>query len=211
MTSRLKLLFSESVKSEIRDHDCYADLMEALPPNYFDWDGFCQAQYLESTALLPGYILSSQGDRMAMAHSVEARFPFLDHRIVEFASTIPPRLKMKALEEKRILKRAATGLIPASVIDRSKQPYRAPEAGSFFGPEQAPAWQPYIRELLSQDRIRQDGIFNPMAVQNLMRKVETNQSMGIRDNMALVGVLSTQLLVDQFINNFGKECRNGRD
>ena len=89
------------------------------------WSPFCQAQYLESTIFLPGYLLSSQGDRMAMAHSVEGRFPFLDHRVAEFAARIPPRLKMKGLCEKYLLKRASRDYVPDSVVQRTKQPYRA--------------------------------------------------------------------------------------
>ena len=67
----------------------YVELREALPAGYSGWDGLCQAQYLEAAYLLPGYILSSQGDRVSMAHAVEGRFPFLDHRVVEFAWRLP--------------------------------------------------------------------------------------------------------------------------
>ena len=105
-----------------------------MPEHFDQWDGLSQAQYLEATVLLPGYILSSQGDRMTMANSVEGRYPFLDHRVIEFACTIPPKLRMKVLKEKYILKQAAGHLIPESVKARPKQPYRAPDAQSFFNP-----------------------------------------------------------------------------
>ena len=91
-----------------------------LPDHYPRWDGLSQAQYLEATALLPGYILSSQGDRMAMAHSVEGRFPFLDHRVVEFACKVPRNLRIKVLNEKYILKRAAGHLIPRVVYEKAE-------------------------------------------------------------------------------------------
>lgn len=106
LTSRLKMFFSEDVRSELAGHDAVTELLNQLPVSYFHWDPFCRAQYLETRYLLPGYILSSQGDRVALAHSVEARHPFLDYRLVEFAATLPPRLKMQALNEKYILKRA---------------------------------------------------------------------------------------------------------
>jgi asparagine synthase (glutamine-hydrolysing) len=199
LTARLKMFFSEDVKFRLKAHDAYAEMKGLLPAEYFGWDGFSQAQYLEAAHLLPGYILSSQGDRMAMAHSVEGRFPFLDHRVVEFASTVPPRLKMKALNEKYILKHAAANLIPISVRKRPKQPYRAPEAQSFIGGPEQPVRNEYAEELLSKDQIQRDGIFNPGAVQKLVEKIRRGQAIGIKDNMALVGILSTQLLVDQFI------------
>jgi asparagine synthase (glutamine-hydrolysing) len=194
LTSKLKLFFSDAVKAETRLYDNYAELRQLLPPGYSGWDGFCQAQYLEASYLLPGYILSSQGDRVAMAHSVEGRFPFLDYRVVEFAAQIPPRLKMKVLNEKYLLKRCAEGLIPRSVTARPKQPYRAPEGKSFFDGVR----YDYVEELLGPERIQRDGIFCASAVHALTRKFKARNAIGIKDNMALVGILSTQILVDQF-------------
>jgi asparagine synthase (glutamine-hydrolysing) len=201
LTSQLKTIFSGSVRSEIGAYDGVAELREALPAGYSGWDGLCQAQYLEAAYLLPGYILSSQGDRMAMAHSVEARFPFLDHRVVELAARIPPRLKMKVLNEKYLLKRCADGLVPPSVRKRPKQPYRAPEGKCFFGG----ARLEYVEELLSPERIAHDGIFDPVTVQKLVAKFRDGRAIGIKDNMALVGVLSTQLVHDQFVKGFREE------
>jgi asparagine synthase (glutamine-hydrolysing) len=201
MTSKLKMFFADSVRSEIGSYDGYGELRAQLPAGFSGWDGFCQAQYLEATYLLPGYILSSQGDRVAMAHSVEGRFPFLDHRVVEFAARLPPPLKMKVLDEKHLLKRCAEGLVPPSVRKRPKQPYRAPEGKSFFGGRPLE----YVDALLSPKRIDQDGIFNPFAVQKLVGKFREGRAVGIKDNMALVGVLSTQLVVEQFVRNCGEE------
>jgi asparagine synthase (glutamine-hydrolysing) len=201
MTSKLKMFFADSVRSEIGSYDGYGELRAQLPAGFSGWDGFCQAQYLEAMYLLPGYILSSQGDRVAMAHSVEGRFPFLDHRVVEFAARLPPPLKMKVLDEKHLLKRCAEGLVPPSVRKRPKQPYRAPEGKSFFGGRPLE----YVDALLSPKRIDQDGIFNPFAVQKLVGKFREGRAVGIKDNMALVGVLSTQLVVEQFVRNCGEE------
>ena len=103
-----------------------------MPKSFERWNSFNQAEYLEAMYLLPGYILSSQGDRMAMAHSVEGRYPFLDHRVVEFAAKLPPHMKMKVLDQKHLLKQAASGRIPESILKRPKQPYRAPDGASFF-------------------------------------------------------------------------------
>lgn len=198
LTSGLKLFFSAETSSQLRSSNPCAEMQEQLPACYPTWDGFCQAQYLEARYLLPGYILSSQGDRMAMAHAVECRFPFLDHRVVEFASTLHPHLKMKVLNEKYLLKRCVSGMIPPSVGKRSKQPYRAPEAKSFFS-----GLRPdYVDELLSPRRIRQEGIFDPGAVEKLAANFSQGAAAGARDNMALTGILSTQLVADQFIRSF---------
>jgi asparagine synthase (glutamine-hydrolysing) len=207
LTAKLKTFFSEDVKAEIKNANRYADLKWKLPDAYPHWDAFSQAQYLEATGLLPGYILSSQGDRMAMAHSVEARFPFLDYRLVEFTCRIPPRLKMKVLNEKYILKRAAAHLVPSSVVKRPKQPYRAPDAASFFDATAGRARADYVEDALAPDRIRKDGFFNPAAVAKLVEKARRGGVVGTKDNMALVGILSTQLLVEHFIRHSG-DSRN---
>ncbi len=191
----IKRMFSPAVRSVVERRDLYAELEAALPRHFFEWPTFCQAQYLETTGLLPGYILSSQGDRVAMAHSVELRSPFLDYRVVEFAAGLPPSLKMRVLDEKHLLKRAARGLVPATIVRRPKQPYRAPEAASFFEGK----GHEYVDELLGATRIRADGIFDPGVVGRLVDKVRDGRAIGIKDNMALVGVLSTQLLIQQLI------------
>ena len=108
------------------------DVVAAMPPDSEDWDPLSRAQWLEMTTLLAGYILSSQGDRMLMANSVEGRFPFLDRDVVDFANQLPARHKLFGLEEKYLLKRAFADLVPDEILHRPKQPYRAPDAASFF-------------------------------------------------------------------------------
>ena len=83
-----------------------------MPADAHTWDPLTRAQWLESTTLLPGYILASQGDRMLMANSVEGRFPFLDRDVVEFAMALPARHKLLGLDEKHILKRAFADVVP---------------------------------------------------------------------------------------------------
>jgi asparagine synthase (glutamine-hydrolysing) len=203
LTSRLKALFSDEVKAQLANDDPLECLDRGLPHAYGAWDGFTRAQYLEACHLLPGYILSSQGDRVAMAHSVEGRFPFLDYRVAEFASRLPAWLKMKVLREKHLLKLCAAGLIPPAVLARHKQPYRAPGAKSFF----SAAAPPYVDELVSEDRIRQDGVFHPAAVQKLIERARRGDIASVADDMAVVGVLSTQVLIDRFVNHFEHEVK----
>jgi asparagine synthase (glutamine-hydrolysing) len=195
LTARIKAFLSEEVKVGLGDHDACDVLAEELPDAFGRWDPFHRAQYLEATYLLPGFILSSQGDRMAMAHGVEGRFPFLDHRVVEFAARIPPTMKMKVLNEKYILKRAVAGLVPPSVLSRPKQPYRAPDIPSFFGAHPAP----YLDQYLSERAVRDAGLFDPGRVTQLVAKCRRGLRQGYREQMALVGILSTQILYEQFI------------
>lgn len=197
LTARIKSFLSQDVREALCGYDAMAEMGGSLPDSFDRWDGFSQAQYLEAICLLPSYILSSQGDRMSMAHSVEARFPFLDYRVVELARRMPPSLKMKVLDEKHILKRAARRLVPDLIAARKKQPYRAPDSSSFFIAGRAR--QAYVDELLAPERIKHTGIFNPDAVMKLCDKIKADRVIGAKDNMAFMGVLSAQLLVSQFI------------
>lgn len=198
LTSRLKLFFSEETRQGA--NDAINELVDKLPSEYLDWDSYCQAQYLETVFLLPGYILSSQGDRVALAHSVEARHPFLDYRVVEFAAALPQNLKMKVLNEKYILKQAFGHLLPPAILHRHKQPYRAPDGRSFF----AGNADGYIEELLSPEAIAASGLFDTAAVAKLVDKFKTGRAIGVKDDMALVGILSTQLVLHHFIHHTQK-------
>jgi asparagine synthase (glutamine-hydrolysing) len=205
MTSKLKQFFSQEVKDRIGSSQALHRLEKRLPHNYDRWDWFARSQYLETAYLLPGYILSSQGDRMAMAHSVEGRFPFLDYRLVQFAARLPPRLKMNVLNEKYLLKQAAGSLVPETIRKRHKQPYRAPDSQSFLLRDGSRSLVEYAEELLSPHAIAHAGLFDAERVGKLVEKVRAGQAIGVKDNMAFVGILSTQLVVDRFIKYFPKE------
>ncbi len=196
-TGRTAVFFSENLKE--RDSAAGIRKLEKRFAEKLDGcDFFSRAQYVESKLLLGNYLLCSQGDRMAMAHSVEGRFPFLDHRVVEFACTIPPHLRMKVLNEKNILKKSMADILPASIVKRKKQPYMAPDILSFFGGKEPD----YIDYYLSPAMVKEAGFFNPKAVSRLMSKCRKKSRQGFRENMAFVGMLSTQIVYDKFVRNF---------
>ncbi|MBW3624601.1 MAG: asparagine synthase C-terminal domain-containing protein [Armatimonadetes bacterium] len=190
MTAKTKAFFSDDLLEACRGYDALEEIRGMLPEGYGGWSALSQAQYLEAAHLLPGYILSSQGDRMSMANAVEGRFPFLDHRVVEFAARIPSRMRLKGLTEKYLLRKSGERFLPPSIAKRPKQPYRAPDSPSFFGPN-APE---YVEALLSSEAISRAGYFHARSVEKLAQKCRGQSSLGFRDNMALVGILSVQLL-----------------
>jgi asparagine synthase (glutamine-hydrolysing) len=133
-----------------------------------------------------------------MANSIEGRFPFLDHRVIEFAAKLPSRYKIMGLNEKYMLKKTMQGLIPESIRNRSKQPYRAPDSQSFFKDSKP---LDYVEALFSEERIKKAGYFNPKATNMLMKKCAKGKALGFGDNMAFVGILSTMLVDELFLSN----------
>jgi len=193
-TAGAKAFFSRELRATLGGYDALGELRESLPVEFSRWHPLSQAQYLETAYLLPGYILSSQGDRVAMAHAVEGRFPFLDHRVVELGARIPPQLKLSGLREKHILRKAAERLLPDAIANRTKQPYRAPDAAAFNGPD-APD---YVARRLAAADLAAAGYFDPQAVERLVAKCRNGKFIGFRDNTAFVGILSTQLWHREF-------------
>ncbi|HLM56817.1 MAG TPA: asparagine synthase (glutamine-hydrolyzing) [Pyrinomonadaceae bacterium] len=121
-----------------------------------------QRSYLDTKLRLADHLLSDHGDRMALANSVEARYPFLDIELAEFAKEIPPDLKLHNFTEKYILKKVAADLIPKQIIRREKFGFRAP--GSPYLLQQKVEW---INDLLSYERIKRQGYFNPDTIEHL--------------------------------------------
>ena len=172
------------------------ELAAQLPAEFSTWSDLARDQYIEVKTLLEGYLLSSQGDRVALAHGVETRLPYLDHRIIEFVNALSPRYKLKGLREKILLRKCLADVLPKPIVQRCKQPYRAPDSLCFFDGGEA---LPYVKELLSASNLRRTGYFQPEAVEALVRKCQTGRALGAGDNMAFVGVLSTQLLHEHFL------------
>jgi asparagine synthase (glutamine-hydrolysing) len=196
-TAALQRLFTDDMRHETQHVDIVQRLLADLPAEFRAWAPLAQDQYLEARTLLAGYLLASQGDRMLMAHSVEGRVPFLDNEVVDLANSLPARYKLRGLDEKHVLKRAARGLVPEAVIRRPKQPYRAPNAQVFAGAD-APEW---ADELMGAAAVSDAGVFEPQLVAKLWRKCREGAAAPFSnaDDMALTGVLSTQLLHAQFI------------
>ena len=199
-TTRVKGFFTDDIKNRIGSYDSLSVFGQNLPTGFPRWHILARAQFLEARSLLAGYLLSSQGDRVGAANSIEGRYPFLDYRVVEFAATIPPRLKISGLKEKFILKKSLTKELPKNILDRVKQPYMAPDSNCFFAPNSPE----YIQERLSEDSLNNVGIFNPVMVAKLREKCAklSHAHLSFKDNMSFIGILSTQILYQQYIDDF---------
>ncbi len=197
-TAALKRLFGPDLQQSLHAHSAVDTLLQDLPSSFSELDALSQDQHLEIRTLLAGYLLSSQGDRMLLGNSVEGRFPFLDKEVMALAHSLPASYKLRALDEKHVLKNVAAGLLPTEIIARKKQPYRAPDALSFVGP----AAPDYVEQAFSESALCASGVFSPAAVNQLYRKCKARYADGQfsnTDNMAVIAVLSTQLVHQQFI------------
>lgn len=212
-TSQCKLFLSGAMRAGIHEN-AIDRLREALPAQMRRWHPFNRAEYLEAKTLLPGYLLSSQGDRMLMANSIEGRFPYLDHRLIGFATQLHPSHKMRALREKHLLREVMKARLPPNIVVRHKQPYRAPDAAAFL---HAPIPE-YVERLLSRACLSRYGYFDPDKVARLVSKLRSTLQRGRgavsqRDNMSFMGVLSTQIWHALFVERiaFDAESRSTLD
>lgn len=199
--NHIKKHFSENIKNELLDYSVLGELLKRLPENFDSWNQLAKSQWLETTVFMSGYLLSSQGDRMGMANSVEGRYPFLDYRVIEFCSSLPSEYKLKGLNEKYLLKRLLKNKIPERILKRQKQPYRAPIQNVFLSKDSPE----YVKTMLSESYFRKAGIFNYDSVSGLISKIEKSGTSSEIDNMVLSSVISTHLLHYQFIENQNEE------
>jgi asparagine synthase (glutamine-hydrolysing) len=196
-TSRIKMFFSPALRDAMNAHDSIAEYRGYLPAGFDRWHTLHKAQFIEISIFLSNYLLSSQGDRMGMAHSVEVRMPYLDHRLNDFLGRVPPWWKICGLHEKHILKKALAPFLPESITARVKHPYRAPIHRSLLSIINSPAG----RELLSESALAKSGLFDGARVGALLQKLKDKAVGSETDSMALAGIFSTQILVHDFISS----------
>jgi asparagine synthase (glutamine-hydrolysing) len=187
-TERLFRLFAPDFAAAVADEDPVSTVVGTMPEGARRWRPLARAQWLEMHTLLAGNLLGPQGDRMLMGASVEGRFPFLDHRLIDLAARLPDRHKLRGFAGKWVLQRYASGQVPAAVLARPKFPYRAPPAWSG---DAAPAW---ARELLAPEAIRQVGVFDPEKVRRLLAKLAAAGPVSEVDAMGITAVATAQLL-----------------
>lgn len=201
-TAQMKRLFAPEFRDKMQcGEELLTELDAYLDPGRDKWHPLCRAQYLEMTLFMSCYLLNSQGDRMMMGHSVEGRVPFLDHRLIELAAAIPPKFKIRSLEEKYILKRTFADILPPAIANRPKKPYRAPIATCFL-----PGKDNLGAELMMPDALAKSGFANVAAFGKLMQKASGSAIAGgalsERDEMAVATMASLQLLQQQFVTDF---------
>jgi asparagine synthase (glutamine-hydrolysing) len=197
-TAHIKRLLGNHVRADMNETANVTEpLSEHVDPEILSWHPLCRAQYLETCIFMSGYLLSAQGDRMMMGNSVEGRFPFLDHRVIELAARIPPEYKLKGLNEKHILKEAFKADLPEGVLNRSKQPYRAPISSCFINGGSGMA-----ARVLEPDALTAGECFDPGRVSMLLKRLRASpvDRISARDDMAVAALVSTQLLTHHFIS-----------
>jgi len=195
-TSRITTFLSQRNNTDLGSS--LARVRAMLPEGFDRWDYLCKAQYIEMMIFLGSYLLSSQGDRVAMANSVEIRLPYLDYRLIEYAATVPAKMKIRGLNEKYILKRSFRGMLPPEITGRRKHPYRAPIASCLLRGGSAGI----ADDMLSVPALHKTGMFDAGKVTRLVNKLKSVENPSEFDSMALVGILSAQLLHQCFVEHF---------
>jgi asparagine synthase (glutamine-hydrolysing) len=157
-------LYSPGVREIFDEFDCTGfDLInkERTRGRHF----LHQRSYLDFKLRLSDHLLSEHGDRMALANSVEARYPFLDINLIEYVKDLPPDMKLRGYVDKYLLRKVAERLIPAPIAQREKWGFHAP--GS---PYLLQGRVPWVEEMLSRERIEREGYFDSDLVEALKRR-----------------------------------------
>lgn len=199
LMSMSKLRFySDGMRESLGDHVPHLDLEPNLD-RMRRWHPFHRSLWLGIRAHLPGLLLNSKGDRVAMNSSVEARYPFLDEAVFDYLAPLHPRWKLRRLTDKYLLRRLAERWLPRPIAWRRKAMFRAPFDS--FHDANVP---PFVEQLLSEEALRRTGYFDAAAVRTWRQRYKTlrpNSMQRTSVEMGLVGVLATQLWHQTFIDS----------
>jgi len=199
-------LLAPSVRDAATLESVMAGLAREMPDGWLEWDPLTRAQFIEIQSFMSSYLLSAQGDRMAMAHGVEARYPFLDPDFIDFALALPRRHKLQGLRDKIVLRRLAARRLPRAIWNRKKQPFRAPIANAVFSREGILQFG----DILSPDGLAAHGLCDQQTSSMLLRRamrLENGRTLGEREEMGLIGVLTVGLLSHHFGAGFAAHAR----
>jgi asparagine synthase (glutamine-hydrolysing) len=187
-------LLSADVRSEVG-----ADAGQSIIDGWEDWTKcvrgqpeFGQLLWLQSRTRMPDYIIQGL-DKLSMAHSIEARPPFLDHQLWEYCAAVPSDLKMRNSTEKYLLRQAGKHIVPEAARIRRKAPLRVPYE-RWIAAARLPDWAESALEIT---QLRRTGLFDPVAVSQLRAEVQG----GDRRNVAMLSaVLNLQAWSSIFLD-----------
>ncbi|MFL5340033.1 MAG: asparagine synthetase B family protein, partial [Gemmataceae bacterium] len=191
--------FSEGMWERLKGNNPFADL-QLNRERMRKWHPFHRSLLIGGRVMLPGLLLSSKGDRVAMNSSVETRYPFLDEDVFAFLARLHPRWKLRGFRDKYILRLLAERYLPKEIAWRRKAMFRAPmDSFHFDRMSEAGKW---VEPLLSPDALRRAGYFNPAAVAKWRKQLHHMRPGSIPRTvieMGLAGVTATQLWHDTYI------------
>ena len=189
--------YSQDMWDRLDDHIPYLDLGLNVE-RARKWHPLNRSLYLGARVMLPGLLLASKGDRVAMNSSVETRYPFLDEDVFDYLAGLHPTWKMRGLRDKLILRLLADRWVPKNIAWRRKAMFRAPLDG--FHVTTLPT---FVDQLLSPDSLRKTGYFDLAGVQHwrqAFRNMRAGSNQRTMIEMGLVGVVATQLWHHTFID-----------
>lgn len=195
--NRIKEYYTPDFRERLEGDDEML-INESLPSVFINLSSIERTQVVEIATLLSGYLLSSQGDRVSMANSVEGRFAFLDSAILEFSSRLPSHIMMSGLNEKTLLKKIGATILPANVLHRKKYPYRAPDIECFLTTKNG---KKLLAEEFEEGRLARTGIFDSGKINRLLLKVSARPDIPVTrtENMVLMSALASQMFYRIFI------------
>jgi asparagine synthase (glutamine-hydrolysing) len=183
-------LLSENLKESLNGFDARRVFAEQLDRT--DAKGpLNRMLYVDTKLWLPDDLLA-RGDKTSMAASLEARVPLLDHKLVEFAASLPESLKVKGFARKYLLKKVSQAWLPRQIIQRKKKGFPMPF--TFWFRTEA---RSFVRDILAPVTLRRRGLFNPHFVERLLNEHES----GFADHGSLIyGLLSVELWQRRFLD-----------
>ena len=180
------------------DKDVYSrenlekDFLGNLDKRFDQIETIKKAQIIETNTLLSGYLLSSQGDRMTMAHGVEGRYPYLDDKLNIELANISPKSKAPCLKLKNILRKSFEKILPNEIVNRPKFAYQAPEAKVFFNNKKGlEIVNEFIDGLPNNEKLNKDSFMNLISK---FKNPDISSRLGFRENMAFIIGLSDHFL-----------------
>ena len=187
-------IYSDHLNDTFNDFDCL-ERLEINKERLNGRDNFHKRSYLDLKLRLSDHLIADHCDRVTYANSVEGRYPFLDIELLDFIRTIPSDVKLKGLNEKYILRKVARKYVPPTIIDRQKFSFVAPNSSHLLKSK-----IPWVDDMLSYDRIKRQGYFNPDTIErlkNMYKKENFNLCLPFDDDLLIV-VLTFNLFMEEF-------------
>ena len=194
-------LINRDIAKELQDYQAGTAIANALDGDMIaERHPLDKAQYVWIKTMLEGQILTWGGDRVDMANSMEARPAFLDHHLAEFATQLPPTMRIRGRTEKYVLREAMKGLLPTVLYEREKFAFMAPPAHT--DPEKWRAMKALADEYLNREAVELAGLLNADGVKNLFQLHEnpdTSAATQVQLDAIINHMLSVQILHQQFV------------